>query len=87
METHLMPDSNYISPEQAAKRLNFSTRYFRNVIIKKELEEGIHYIYAFNGRKILLLWDRVEEELLKSLNENNTSAQVIPMSSGGICNV
>lgn len=73
----------YISVNEAARRLNFSARYFRNIVLRRDLVEGTHYIRAFGGRKILILWDALEEELLK------TSEQLaaIPMASGGNCHV
>ena len=39
-----MNDVKYVSPEECAKRLNYSLRYFRGVVIKRDLVEGVHYV-------------------------------------------
>lgn len=76
--------NTYLSVEQAALKLNYSVRYFREVVIKKFFNEGEHYVYAFNGRKILIIWEAVELELLNSSCRNNQTK--IPMASGGYVN-
>ena len=83
-----MTDKTYLTPEKTAERLSFSPRYFRNVVMKRNLVEGIHYIRAFDGRKYLLIWERVEEELLRgSPGSDSVGGLGIPMAAGGQCNV
>nr|WP_274520836.1 hypothetical protein [Ectothiorhodospira variabilis] len=65
--------------------MQFNPRYFRNVVMKKHLLEGVHYVRAFDGRKLLIIWERVEEELLGAGGTGNTP--VIPMARGGRCHV
>jgi len=80
----------YLTPEQAAERLSFSPRYFRNVIMKRSLIEGVHWVRAFDGRKMLIIWERVEEELLNIGNvstANSNENAAIPMAKGGRCYV
>lgn len=83
-----MTDRTYLTPEQTAERLSFSPRYFRNVVMKRDLVEGIHYVRAFEGRKYLLIWERVEEELFRgSAMAESGGGLGIPMAAGGQCNV
>lgn len=83
-----MTDRTYLTPEQTAERLRFSPRYFRNVVMKRHLLEGVHYVRAFEGRKYLLIWERVEEELLRHADSTTSSGPLgIPMAAGGQCNV
>ena len=85
-----MNDVKYVSPEECAKRLNYSLRYFRGVVIKRDLVEGVHYVRTFGGRKILLIWDLVERELLKGVRlpiEQQALPRGIPMAGGGYCYV
>ncbi len=74
----------YQSIEATAKQLNYSVRYFREVVMKEKLVEGIHYIRPFNGRKILIILEKVEEEMMKPILKSST--QGIPMAAGGYCN-
>jgi hypothetical protein len=46
-----------------------------NVLLK-----GTHYIRPFGGRKILFLWERIEQDM--GLNHD---AMAIPMANGGTC--
>ncbi|WP_440997531.1 hypothetical protein [Arhodomonas sp. SL1] len=84
-----MTERTYLTPEQVAARLHFSPRYFRNVVMKRDLIEGFHYTRAFHGRKYLLIWERVEQELLSEVAEGEAESGglQIPMAKGGRCNV
>ncbi len=86
-----MAELTYLSPAQVAERLGFSTRYFRNVVMHDRLVEGVHYCRPFGGRKILLVWEEVEAELLRDLPGVNRdaigAAAGIPMSGGKVCHV
>ena len=44
-------------------------------MIKEQLKdsvlfEGVHYIRPFGGRKILYLWERIEEDILNGVSLN-----------------
>lgn len=83
-----MSNRTYLTPEQAAERLSFSPRYFRNVIMKRSLIEGVHWVRAFDGRKMLIIWERVEEELLNTGAAADFAEEAaIPMAKGGRCYV
>jgi len=85
-----MNDVTYVSPEECALRLKYSPRYFRGIVMKRDLIEGVHFIRAFNGRKILLIWELVEAELLKDVRAPVSvppKQNGIPMARGGFCNV
>ena len=73
----------YLNTEITAKRLGYSTRYFRNTIVKNSLIENVHYIRGFGGRKLIFIWERVEEELLSEVISNKFT---IPLASGGVVN-
>jgi len=86
-----MADLTYLSPAQVAERLGFSTRYFRNVVLRDRLVEGVHYCRPFGGRKILLVWEEVEAELLRDLpgvkQDSPGAGAGIPMRGGRVCHV
>lgn len=72
----------YLTTEQLADRINYNARTIRNQLKDSVLIEGIHYIRPFGRRKILFIWEAIENEILtKSVNLN-----AIPMANGGYCN-
>ncbi|MDZ7808942.1 MAG: hypothetical protein U5L11_00885 [Arhodomonas sp.] len=42
--------------------------------MKRDLIEGFHYTRAFHGRKYLLIWERVEQELLSEVAEGEAES-------------
>ncbi|MBA4260431.1 MAG: hypothetical protein C0446_14805 [Chitinophaga sp.] len=72
----------YLTTEQLADRINYNARTIRNQLKDSVLLEGIHYVRPFGRRKILYIWEAIENEILtKSANLN-----AIPMANGGYCN-
>lgn len=72
----------YLTTEQLADRINYNARTIRNQLKDSVLLEGIHYVRPFGRRKILYIWEAIENEILtKSVNLN-----AIPMANGGYCN-
>ncbi len=71
----------YLTTEELAERIKYDPRYIRNSLVDTALVEGIHYIRPFGRRKILFIWEAIEEEMRKASNEE---APVIPLSAGGV---
>lgn len=72
----------YLTTEQLAGRINYNARTIRNQLKDSVLIEGIHYVRPFGRRKILFIWETIENEILtKSVSLNS-----IPMANGGYCN-
>ncbi len=49
-----------------AERIHYNERTIRNQLKDSVLIEGIHYIRPFGGRKILYVWERIEEDMTKT---------------------
>jgi hypothetical protein len=60
--------------------LPYSEWTIRNQLKDSVLLEGIHYFRPFGGRKILYIWEKIEEDMMKGI-----SSLAIPMANGGIC--
>jgi len=73
--------STYLTTEQLAERIKYDQRTIRERLKDSVLLEGVHYIRPFGGRKILYIWEQIEEDMSKS----SLSASMIPMSRGGVC--
>ena len=56
----------YITTKELAERIHYNERTIRNQFKDSVLIEGIHYIRPFGGRKILYVWERIEEDMTKT---------------------
>jgi hypothetical protein len=71
----------YLTTEELSDRIKYDCRTIRERLKDSVLIEGVHYIRPFGGRKILFLWERIEEDMgLASVH-----AHTIPMANGGVC--
>lgn len=57
----------YLTTDELSDRIKYDARTIRNQLKDSVLIEGIHYIRPFGGRKILYLWERIEEDMHKSI--------------------
>ena len=65
----------YITTKELAERIHYNERTIRNQLKDSVLIEGIHYIRPFGGRKILFVWERIEEDMLKFTSLGLTTLQ------------
>jgi len=75
--------ATYLTTEELSQRIKYDIRTIRERLKDSVLLEGIHYVRPFGGRKILFIWERIEEDMLNLSTEDRLS---IPMANGGICN-
>ena len=69
----------YLRTEELSQRIKYTPRTIRNQLLDYKLLEGIHYIRPFGGRKILFIWEQIEQDMFPGL------AKGIPMAAGGLC--
>ncbi|WP_432472797.1 hypothetical protein [Amphritea sp. HPY] len=74
--------STFLTTKQLAERLHYHPVYINQSLKDSVFIEGTHYIRPFGGRKILYLWEAIEEELTRF----SKSTAAIPMANGGYCN-
>ena len=74
-------NNTYLTTEELSERIKYDPRTIRQCLKDSVLWEGKHYIRPFGGRKILYIWEIIEEDML-SMAQNNLA---IPMASGGVC--
>ena len=67
----------YITTKELAERIHYNERTIRNQLKDSVLIEGIHYIRPFGGRKILYLWERIEEDMTKTTLGSLHSLQLL----------
>ena len=71
----------YLTTEELSSLIKYDPRTIRERLKDSVLLEGVHYIRPFGGRKILYIWERIEEDM------GHVVAPVfsIPMANGGVC--
>jgi len=72
--------NTYLTTEELAKRIKYEPRTILTRLKDSVLIEGRHYFRPFGGRKILYIWEHIEEDMFQDLSH------LIPMANGGICN-
>lgn len=72
----------YLTTAELSGRIKYDTRTIRERLKDAVLIEGRHYIRPFGGRKILYVWEAIEEDMAACL----TTAVGIPMSGGRTAN-
>ena len=56
----------YLTTKELSERNHYNERTIRNQLKDSVLLEGVHYIRPFGGRKILFVWERIEEDMTKT---------------------
>lgn len=77
-----MEQVTYLSTAELAARIKYDERYIREHLKDAVLFEGTHYIRPFGGRKILFIWEAIEQ----TMREGALNVQaIIPLAAGGGC--
>lgn len=56
----------YLTTEELSERIKYNARTIRNDLKDSVLLEGRHYIRPFGQRKILFIWEHIEEDMHKA---------------------
>ncbi|QCU91004.1 hypothetical protein [Thiomicrorhabdus sediminis] len=75
-------DFTYLTTEELSERIKYNPRTIRNELKDSVLLEGRHYIRPFGQRKILFIWENIEEDMYKA---SESSDFAVPMANGGLC--
>jgi hypothetical protein len=69
-------DITYMTTSELSDRIKYDPRTIREQLKDSVLFEGVHYIRPFGGRKILYLWERIEEEMLNGVSLNTLTVSM-----------
>jgi hypothetical protein len=75
--------STYLTVKELGNRIKYHHKYINDVLTDNIFIEGKRYIRPFNARKVLYLWEEIEEQIMASARENEVD-DLILMASGGI---
>lgn len=76
----------YLTTEELAGRIKYDVRTIRERMMDSVLLEGRHYFRPFGGRKILFLWENIEEDMRGDVGYAGSDFE-IPMANGRSCQV
>ena len=71
----------YLTTAELASRIKYDERTIRECLKDAVLLEGIHYVRPFGRRKILYIWEKIEEDLQTQSGLSST----ILMADGSLC--
>ena len=74
----------YLTTEELSARIKYDPRTIRDQLKDSVLLEGRHYFRPFGGRKILYIWEVIEDDMTKAISSNLNQ---IPMARGGVVHV
>ncbi|WP_094752147.1 hypothetical protein [Psychromonas sp. CD1] len=66
----------YMTTSELSERIKYDPRTIREQLKDSVLFEGVHYIRPFGGRKILYLWERIEEDMLLGVSLNTLTVNM-----------
>lgn len=72
----------YLTTDELSLRIKYDPRTIRDRLKDSVLLEGTHYIRPFGGRKILYIWEQIEQDMALRSSSNGLA---IPMANGSIC--
>ncbi len=61
----IKPDATYLTARELAERIKYKPNVINNMLKDSVLLEGVHYIRPFGRRKVLYLWEAVEQTMLE----------------------
>ena len=70
----------YLTTEELASRIKYDARTIRERLKDSVLLEGRHYFRPFGGRKILYVWENIEQDMMAV-----ETVPLIPMARGSAC--
>ncbi|MDQ7057531.1 MAG: hypothetical protein Q9N62_03445 [Ghiorsea sp.] len=75
-------NETYLTTEELSQRIKYDPRTIRDSLKDSVLLEGVHYFRPFGGRKILYIWETIEQDMYKQSQAQNV---MIPMGNGSVC--
>lgn len=71
----------YLTTTELALRIKYQPKTIRTLLVGNVLHEGRHFIRPFGQRKMLFIWEHIQEDMSGDFNKTIE----IPMANGGVC--
>lgn len=76
-----MSGKTYLTTDELSARIKYDVRTIRERLKDSVLLEGTHYVRPFGGRKILFVWEAIEQDMQIAYGIDRLA---IPMANGGV---
>ena len=74
----------YLTTDELSGVIKYDSRTIRERLKDSVLIEGIHYIRPFGGRKLLFVWETIEQDMPKVSVDRGP---LVPLTRGGVAHV
>ena len=74
-------NNTFLTTEELSARIKYDPRTIRDQLKDSVLLEGRHYFRPFGGRKILYIWESVEQDMFKAMCVFQSNLPPIPVQS------
>lgn len=71
-------ENTLLTAKELSQKIKYSATYINSTLRDSIFIEGVHYIRPFNARKVLYIWEVIEQEMYVSAKRNQT---YIPFTS------
>ena len=78
----MLQPQTLLTIEELYGRIKYDSRTIRNELIGSVPLEGVHYFRPFGRRKILYIWEKIQQDMTKISTNNSTT----PMANAGLYN-
>lgn len=65
-----MKEMTLLTVEELGERIHYNPRYIMRKLVDCKLQEGVHYVRPFGGKKLLFVWERILSDLMSSAKIN-----------------
>lgn len=72
-------EATYLTTAELSELIKYDARTIRERLKDSVLLEGTHYIRPFGGRKILYIWEKIQEDM----HAATSFGGAIPLAAGG----
>ena len=64
-----MKTRTYLTTKKLSDRIGYTAATIRNQLVDNVLLEGVHYFRPFGGRKLLFIWEVIEQDMQLASND------------------
>ena len=76
----MLQPQTLLTTEELSGRIKYDSRTIRNELIGSVPLESVHYFRPFGRRKILYIWEKIQQDMTKISTNNSTT----PMANAGL---
>jgi hypothetical protein len=84
VKDYTMLSQTYLTTDELSLKMKYDVRTIRERLKDSVLLEGVHYFRPFGGRKILFVWEAIEQDMKNASVRAPCGLSAIPMANGAV---